>query len=173
MILARAFFNININSFPIFTISGQLSRNSSVVMLTTEPIPELDANFIRGMSVHIIDKPVVDENSISYGQQIEHFRNLIVSYMRALYDDLVYHDSFQRHLDLEQEVRDTVEEFIGENYFVDKNALREWLSGRENTQQHFQEMRQKVIEMFRKLIYDGPNSMVLTWVKELFDARRR
>ena len=141
-------------------------------MLITEPIPDRDANFIRDMSVHI-DKPGVDENSISYGQQIEQLRNLIVSYMGALYDDLLIHGSFQHHPDLEQEVRDTVEGFIAGNYFVDENALQEWLSGRGNTKQQFQKMRQKVIEMFRKLIYDGPNSMVLTWVKELFDARRR
>ena len=124
------------------------------------------------MSVHI-GKLGVDENSISYGQQIEHLRNLIVSYMRALYDDLVYHDSFQRHTVLERNVRDTVDRFIAGNYFVDENALQKWLSKRGNTQQQFQEMRQKVIEMFRKLIYDGPNSMVLTWVQELFEAQRR
>ena len=73
----------------------------------------------------------------------------------------------------ERKVRDIVEEFLAGNYFVDEQALKLWLSQRGNTEQEFSKARQKVIDMFRNLKYESGSDMVITWVKELFEAKSR
>ncbi len=79
---------------------------------------------------------------------------------------------------VERNVRDTIEEFIAGNYFVDEDAKNVWLSQRGNTEKKFDAIHEEVINMFRKLIYRPwhpccEGNMVLTWVLELFEARRR
>ena len=150
-----------------------MSKNSSVVRLINHPIPDdRVANFIRGMSVSIDGPCYVDTNSVSYGLEIKKLREVVVSYMSTIYDGFLHqnHDHLQN---LERNVRDSVEEFIAGNYFVDEQALKLWLSKPGNTKQKFEKIRQEVIKMFRKLKYDGNDCMVITWVKELLEARRR
>lgn len=145
--------------------------NSSVVTLINHPIPDHVANFVRHMTVHI-DQAYVDTNSVSYGREIKMLREVIVSYMETLYNGFLNHN-YDRVPGMERNVRDSVEDFIAGNYFVDEHALREWLSRRGNTEQKFEKLREEIIKMLRKLKYDGQDSMVITWVKELFEARRR
>ena len=161
-----------INSFLIiFITSGRLSKNSSVMMLINHPMPDHVINFISHMTVYI-DEALVDINSALYGREIKTLREVIVSYMETLYNGFLNHN-YDHVPCMERNVRDTVDDFIAGNYFVDENALKEWLSKKGNTKQKFEKLRQEVIKMFRKLKYDGTDSMVLTWVKELFEARRR
>ena len=140
-------------------------------MLINHPIPDHVANFISDMTVHI-DEAYVDTNSVLYGREIKILREVIVSYMETLYNGFLSHN-YDHVPAMERNVRDSVDDFIAGNYFVDENALKKWLSKAGNTKQKFEKLRQEVIKMFRKLKYDGPYSMVLTWVKELFDGRRR
>ena len=140
-------------------------------MLINHPIPDHVANFISDMTVHI-DEAYVDTNSVLYGREIKILREVIVSYMETIYNGFLSHN-YDHVPAMERNVRDSVDDFIAGNYFVDENALKKWLSKAGNTEQKFEKLRQEVIKMFRKLKYDGPYSMVLTWVKELFDGRRR
>ena len=123
-------------------------------------------NLIRSMKVHIKRPRYLDTNSVSYGRAIEKLREDVVAIMKTTMEGFLQQNR-ARVPDMTRWFAIRVEKFISGNYFVDKQALQEWLSIRmfENTLWH-------VVEMFRsvKLKPDGNDCIVTTWVKEFMEA---
>ena len=98
------------------------------------------------------DKP--DQNSTSYGKDVEALRKTILSYMKT------FHQTVSEN-PIEKEVR----KFLDNESFVDKEAYHKWLKEGGDPKK-FENAKDEVIKMFQKL-YINDNEMVHKWMKDI------
>jgi hypothetical protein len=141
-----------------------------------QPIPDKNAvDFIVNQMTVFFDGPREDRNATTYGRRIDELREAIAVYMEGLYNQLSADDTDAPVPNIERNyVDENVDEFIEGDYFVDGDALKEWLTQKGNTRKEsdkaVKSVKEKVVDMFEKLNskYAVQNDMVDNWVKELW-----
>ncbi|XP_068223906.1 uncharacterized protein [Palaemon carinicauda] len=139
-----------------------LLEDSSVLRAIREPVPCDVMYQISDVMVVHLQRSYMDSNAKAFGEKLDIVKGVCFGYMRSLYKP----SYFSSLNGMERNIVALVEDFIRGGFFIDDDALAIWCK-RRNSIQVFEQARNKVESMLRRLIPHRGNNPLSDWVCDL------